>query len=86
MTPGVILLAIFLVPGLVVAAVLVWTGTNAILHGHGMRQEAAITIATLQRVLRSVYRDTVRESLPDDFLVLLRKLTRHGSDKHERPA
>lgn len=86
MTPGVVLLALFLVPGLVVAAVLLWVGTNAILHGRGMRQEAAITVATLRRVLRSIYRDTARESLPDDFLVLLRKLTHYRWDERRRPA
>ena len=86
MTPGVILLALFLVPGLVVAAVLLWVGTNAIIHGRGMRQEAAITVATLRRVLRSLYRDTVLESLPEDFHVLLRKLPRQRWDKRRRPA
>jgi hypothetical protein len=73
----VILFAVCLVPALAVAAVLLWVGTNALLHGRGFTREAAITIASLRRVLRSIYDDTARESLPDDFLDLLGKLKRH---------
>ena len=73
----VILLASWLMAGLVVAAVLLWLGVNAILHGRGLAQEAQVTIASLRRVLRSVYDDTVHQSLPDDFQRLLGKLTRH---------
>ena len=72
----VILLAACLASALVVTAVLLWVGVNAILHGRGLTREAALTIATLRQALRSIYEDTVRESLPDDFVALLRKLTR----------
>ncbi|MBA2466293.1 MAG: hypothetical protein H0V46_01640 [Sphingomonas sp.] len=70
----IILLAVFVVPGLSVAAALLWIGTSAMWHGRAVTQEAALTIASLRRILRSVYRDTVGESLPDDIVDLLRKL------------
>ena len=65
---------ILLVLELVVAAALIWIGTNAILHGRGLGREAAITIANLRRALRSVYDETVREALPNEFVELLGKL------------
>lgn len=75
----VILLAVCLAPALVIAAALLWVGTNALLHGRAFTREAAITIASLRRVLRSVYEDTAQEALPQDFLDLLGKLKSHGT-------
>ena len=72
-----ILLASGMAAGLVVAAVLLWVGINAMLYGRGLRRQAAITIAGLGRLLRMVYDDTVDESLPDDHLDLLGQLARH---------
>ena len=66
--------AIFLVPGLVFGATLLWVGTNAMLHGRGFTRDVAMTIAGIRRALRSIYGDTVRESLPGDFLDLLARL------------
>ena len=74
----VILLASWLMAGLAVAAVLLWLGINAILHGRGLTHEARVTIDTLRRVLGSVYDDTAKQSLPDDFRRLLGKLARHA--------
>jgi hypothetical protein len=74
----VIILTAGLLAGLVVAAVLLSVAMSAILHGRSITREAAITIANLRRALRSIYDDTLRESLPEDFLDLLGKLTRHG--------
>ena len=76
----VILLAAFLMAGLVVVAAMLWVGTNAILNGRG--REPALTVATLRRALRSVYKGTVRESLPDDFLALLGQLAGRGSRRN----
>ena len=70
----VILLAAFLMAGLVVAAAMLWVGANAILNGR--TPERALTVATLRRALQSIYKGTLRESLPDDFLALLGKLRR----------
>ena len=81
-----ILLVSGLASGLVVAAVLLWVGTNALLYGRGIRQQASISIASLGRLLRSVYDDTVRESLPDDLLGLLDKLTGNRARKGSRTA
>lgn len=75
---GVILVAVCLVPALAVAAVLVWVGANAILHGRSVTDEAALTIARLRRALHTLYDDTASESLPDEFVDLLGKLTGHG--------
>ena len=80
MNLGVILLAVILVPGLVIAATLLWIGTNAMLHGRGITQDVALAIASLRRALRSIYDDTARESLPQDLLDLLATL------KQPRPA
>jgi hypothetical protein len=76
----VILLAALLATGLVVATVLVWTGMNAILYARRITHDAAMTIAGLRRALRSIYDDTISESLPDDFLDLLGKLGRGRRD------
>lgn len=74
MNPAIIILAVGLVPAVVVGSVLLWVGTNAMLHGRGTHDVAA-TIVGLGQALRSIYEDTVRRSLPDDFLDLLGKLT-----------
>jgi hypothetical protein len=74
-----ILLASCLAAGLVVAAMLLWVGITAILHQHRLMGEAAITVASLGPALRSIYDGTVRQSLPDDFLDLLRKLASQKS-------
>ncbi len=73
-----ILMVSLLASGLAVAGLLVWIGANAMIHGRGMAREAAVTIASLRRALRSIYNDTLRESLPADFLALLGKLTRQA--------
>lgn len=70
-----ILLASCMASGLIVAAVLLWVGINAMLHQHRLMGEPPITIASLGPALRSIYDSTARESLPADFLDLLRKLT-----------
>ncbi len=77
---------VLLVLELAVAAALIWIGTNAILHGRGIGREAAITIASLRRVLRSVYDETIRESLPAEFVDLLGKLRGRQATKDRRPA
>ena len=77
---------VVLVLELAVAAALIWIGTNAILHGRGIGREAAITIASLRRLLRSVYDETIRESLPADFVDLLGKLRGRRTAKGGRPA
>jgi hypothetical protein len=61
---------------MVVAAVLLWVGINAIIHGRSITSEAALTVGSVRRALRSIYDDTVREALPDDFVELLDKLAR----------
>ena len=76
-----IFMAACIASGMVVASVLLWVGTNALLYGRGMRQQATISIASLGRLLRSIYDDTVGESLPDDLLGLLEKLTGHRPRK-----
>lgn len=81
-----VLLAACLVSGLVVAAVLLWVGINAMVHGRGLSREAAMTVASLSRALRSIYNDTLRESLPNDFIVLLGKLARPGRREPRRGA
>lgn len=77
MNLGIIILAVCLVPGLVVGSVLLWVGTDAMLHGRGTR-DVALAILGLGQALRSIYDDTVRQSLPDDFRDLLGKLTQHS--------
>ncbi len=72
----VILLTACLLSGLVAGAQLLSIATKAVLHCRGLTAEAAATIADLRSVFRSIYRDTVRESLPQDFHVLLGKLAR----------
>ena len=76
----VILLAIILVPGLAIGAALLWIGTNAMLHGRGVTRDVALAIASLRRVFCSIYGDTARQSLPQDFQDLLATL------KGPRPA
>ena len=73
----VILMTASLLSGLIVAAVLLSVAVSAILHGRTITREAAITVASLRRALRSIYDDTLRESLPEDVLDLLGKLTPH---------
>ena len=73
-----IFMAACVASGMVVAAALLWVGINALIYGRGVRQQASISIASLGRMLRAVYDDTVGESLPDDFRDLLAKLTKHG--------
>ena len=73
-----ILLAVCAVPGLAVGAGLVWVCTNAMLHGRSVTDEAALTISRLRRALHTIYDDTARESLPDEFVDMLGKLTRDG--------
>jgi hypothetical protein len=72
--PAVNFWVVLLILELAVAVALIWIGTNAILHGRGIGREAAITIAGLRRLLRSVYDETIRESLPAEFVDLLGKL------------
>jgi|KBSMisStaDraftv2_1062788.scaffolds.fasta_scaffold685913_2 hypothetical protein len=74
MNLGMIILALWLIPALVVGSVLLWVGTDAMLHGRGTR-DVALAICGLGQALRSIYDDTVRQSLPDDFRDLLGKLT-----------
>lgn len=76
MNPAIIILAVGLVPAVVVGSVLLWVGTDAMLHGRGTR-DVALAIVGLGQALRSIYEDTVRQSLPDDFLDLLGKLIEH---------
>lgn len=76
MNLGMIILAICLVPALVVGSVLLWIGTNALLHGRGLAGGVALAIVSFRLALRSTYDDTVRESLPDDFVDLLGKLAK----------
>ncbi len=78
MNLGLILLAVCIVPGLAVGAVLVWVGTNAMLHGRRVADEAALTISKLRRALHIIYDDAADESLPDEFVDLLSKLTGDG--------
>ena len=75
----VILLAAFLMAGLVLAAAMLWVGANAILNGRG--RELTINAASLRRAFRSIYDGTLRESLPDDFRALLAKLGMHAPRK-----
>jgi hypothetical protein len=70
-------LAIALAPAIVVAAVLLWIAANGVFQRGGLTGEAALSIVSLGRALRSLYNDTVRQSVPDDFLQLLGKLSRH---------
>ena len=72
---------VVLVLELAVAAALIWIGTNAILHGRGIGREAAITIASLRRLLSSVYDETIREALPAEFGDLLGKLKSRQATK-----
>jgi hypothetical protein len=81
MNLGIIILAVCLVPALVVGSVLLWVGTNAMLYWRGIRRDAVLAIVSLRLALRSTYGDTVRQSLPDDFLDLLSKLTNIGSER-----
>lgn len=74
MNLGIIILAFCLVPALVVGSVLLWVGTDAMLHGRGTRDAA---LAIFGQALRSIYDDTARQSLPDDFVDMLGKLTEH---------
>ena len=74
----VIVLTACLLSGLVVAAVLLWVGMNAMVFGRPMPRNPAVALANLGRALRSSYNDTLRESLPDDLRDLLRKLARPG--------
>lgn len=74
MNLGLIILALALIPALVVGSVLVWVGTDAMLHRRGTR-DVALAIVGVGQALRSIYDDTVRQSLPDDFIDLLGKLT-----------
>lgn len=74
MNLGIIIVAVCLIPALVVGSVLLWVGTDAMLHGRGTR-DFALAILGLGQALRSIYDDTVRQSLPDDFRDLLGKLT-----------
>ncbi len=76
MNVGIIILAVCLIPALVVGSVLLWVGTDAMLHGRGTR-DVALAIPGLSQALRSIYDDTLRQSLPGDFLGLLGKLTEH---------
>ena len=78
MTFWFILLAAAMASGLIVAAVLLWVGTHALLYGRGVIRKGPITIARLGRILRSIYDDTVGESLPADLNALLGKLTTHA--------
>lgn len=73
MNLGIIILAVGLVPALVVGSVLLWVGTDAMLHGRGTRDVALATLGVGQ-ALRSIYDETARQSLPDDFRDLLGKL------------
>ena len=77
---------VLLVLEVAVAAALIWIGTNAILHGRGIGREAAITVASLSRLLRSVYDETIRESLPTEFVDLLGKLRGRRAAKGRGPA
>ena len=72
----IIILAVCVVPALVVGSVLLWVGTDAMLHGRGAR-DVALAIVGLRQALRSIYDDTARQSLPDHFVDLLGKLTEH---------
>ncbi len=74
-----VLLTLALVPCLVVAAALLWVGTNAMLHGRGITQEAAITIANIRGILSSLYGGTLQEPPPRDILDLVGKLSRPQS-------
>ena len=76
MNLGIIILAVCLIPATVVGAVLLWVGTDAMLHGRGAR-DVALAIVGLRQALRSIYDDTARQSLPDHFADLLGKLTEH---------
>ena len=76
MTLSIIILAACLVPALVVGSVLLWVAMNAILHGRGIIRDVASAMG-LGQALRSTYDDTVRQSLPEDFLDLLGWLTEH---------
>lgn len=71
-----ILLASFTAAGLVIATMLFWVGINALIHQHRLMREAAISPESIGQALRSIYDHIVRESLPNDFLDMLRKLTR----------
>ena len=73
MNLGIIILAVFCVPAIVLGSALVCVGTDAILHGRAITRDVAIAMG-LTRGLRATYADTVRQSLPDDLLVLLGKL------------
>jgi hypothetical protein len=81
MNLGIIILAVCLVPALVVGSVLLWVGTNAMLYWRRITRDVAFAIASVRSALGSIYDDTVRESLPDDFLDLVGKLTNQGSAK-----
>ena len=76
MNVGIIIVVVCLVPALVVGSALLWVGTEAILHGRGT-PDVALAIVGLGQALRSIYDDTVRQSLPHDFLDLLGKLSGH---------
>ena len=79
MNLGIIILAVLLVPALVVGSVLLWVGTNAVLYWRRVTRDAAFAIVSLGSALHSIYDDTVRELLPEDFVKLLGKLTNQGS-------
>lgn len=74
-----ILLASCMASALTGAAMLLWVGINAMLHQHRLMAEAPMTIESLGSALRSVYNGTTRQSLPLDFLNLLRKLTNQSA-------
>lgn len=75
MNLGIIILAVFLVPAIVIGSVLLWNGTDALLHGGEITRDVGLALESLGRALRSTYDSTARESLPDDFLHLLGQLT-----------
>jgi hypothetical protein len=84
MNLGILLLAVCLVPALVVGSTLLWIATDAILHGREITRDVALAISRLRLAMRPIYDDTVRETLPNDFLDLLSKLTNDGSESRSR--
>jgi hypothetical protein len=77
----ILLLAAVSVPALVVAAVLMWVATNAVLQRRGIAGEPAIWIESLGRALQRVYGDTVRQPLPGELVGLLGKLSAQRSQQ-----
>jgi hypothetical protein len=78
MNLGIILVAVCLVLGLGAAGALLWVAANAMLHGRSPAEELAMTVSKLRRALHTIYDETAGESLPDEFVDLLGKLTKDG--------